>query len=252
MTMPRPVLIALRDYAPDSYQSIMAQGTRWTKKTTYFGSDMRHMWTYNYADLSAGDPPPFINIAQYLTVEALLAEAATKPDLISIQTGQEAVSYTDNGDCVNVVTSRSKTFQGRFLIACDGVRSTIRKQTGIELVGSRSDCKFIILDITADLPMQAERRYIFNAPECRDGGGVLIIPAELGIAGKRGWRIDFQLNPSESEGYDVTAGIASGDIDRRLRAIIGDVPYEIVWSSAYYFNQKNRVVIPPRQRVSRR
>ena len=47
--------------------------------------------------------------------------------------------------------------------------------------------------------------------------------------------------------YDLDAEVASGALDRRIRAIIGDRPYEIVWKSVYRFHSR----IAYRMRVGR-
>jgi 3-(3-hydroxy-phenyl)propionate hydroxylase len=48
------------------------------------------------------------------------------------------------------------------------------------------------------------------------------------------WRIDWQLPPNT----DIEAEQASGLFDRRVRAVIGDLPYEIDWLSTYRFHQR--------------
>lgn len=43
------------------------------------------------------------------------------------------------------------------------------------------------------------------------------------------FRIDWQV----PEDFDIAAEEASGGLDRRIRRIVGEKPYEIVWKSAY-------------------
>jgi 3-(3-hydroxy-phenyl)propionate hydroxylase len=57
------------------------------------------------------------------------------------------------------------------------------------------------------------------------------------------FRIDWQV-PAD---YDLDAEVASGALDRRIRAIIEDRPYEIVWKSVYRFHSR----IASRMRVGR-
>lgn len=240
MTLPRPVLDMLFEYAPGAYHQLRKIGITWTKKTTYFGATMRHLWTYDYAQETqrTGDIPLFLNIAQPITVKFMMQELQQKYSKLSdVRFGQQVESVVQIDEQV-VVSTNKDTITSQYVIGCDGTHSIVRKSIDVELVGNRSDSKFIILDITADLPMAAERRYIFNAPGCLDGGGVLIIPAELGIPNQRGWRVDFQLNPRESKDFDIKSALKDGDIDRRLRQIIGDTPYTIHWAGEYFFNQK--------------
>jgi hypothetical protein len=57
------------------------------------------------------------------------------------------------------------------------------------------------------------------------------------------FRIDWQVPPD----FDLAAEESTGGLDRRIRQVIGDRPYEIVWKSVYRFH--SRVV--DRMRVGR-
>jgi 3-(3-hydroxy-phenyl)propionate hydroxylase len=48
------------------------------------------------------------------------------------------------------------------------------------------------------------------------------------------WRIDWQLAP----GTDIEAECRTGAFDKRVRAVIGDIPYEVDWLSTYRFHQR--------------
>lgn len=48
------------------------------------------------------------------------------------------------------------------------------------------------------------------------------------------WRIDWQLSPHA----DIEQERRAGGLDKRIRAVIGDVPYEIEWLSTYRFYQR--------------
>jgi hypothetical protein len=57
------------------------------------------------------------------------------------------------------------------------------------------------------------------------------------------WRIDWQV----PDGFDLAAERASGGLDKRIRAVVGDKDYDVVWLSVYRFHQR-RV---PSMRVGR-
>jgi 3-(3-hydroxy-phenyl)propionate hydroxylase len=48
------------------------------------------------------------------------------------------------------------------------------------------------------------------------------------------WRIDWQLPPDA----DIEAEKRTGDLDKRIRKVIGDVPYEVKWLSTYHFQER--------------
>ncbi|HEY0696551.1 MAG TPA: FAD-dependent monooxygenase, partial [Micromonospora sp.] len=114
----------------------------------------------------------------------------------------------------------------------------IRQQLGVTFDGRSFDDKFLICDIAADIPGWADERRFYFDPEWNPGRQVLIHPCP-GSA----YRIDWQV----PAGFDLAAERASGALDQRIRRIVGDRPYEILWSSVYRF-QSRRV---DRMRVGR-
>src|SRR5699024_527456 len=95
--------------------------------------------------------------------------------------------------------------------------------------------RFLICDIkTNSEALAGERRFYFD-PEWNPGRQVLIHPCP-----DSQYRIDWQV-PGD---YDLVEDEASGGLDQRIRQIIGDSPYEIVWKSVCRFH--SRLVEPMR------
>ena len=70
----------------------------------------------------------------------------TKP----IWFGHELMRFQDDGDAVHLTLQhdgKSKTISCHWLVACDGGRSTVREQLGIQLTGSSYDEKWLIVDL---------------------------------------------------------------------------------------------------------
>jgi pentachlorophenol monooxygenase/3-(3-hydroxy-phenyl)propionate hydroxylase len=124
-------------------------------------------------------------------------------------------------------------------VLCAGSRcDELRAGLGIGLHGHSFDDRFLICDIRTELPGWAtERRFYFDPP-WNPGRQVLIHPCPDST-----FRIDWQV-PADEDG---AAGVDPASQDARIRAIIGDRPYELVWSSVYRFH--SRVV--DRMRVGR-
>jgi hypothetical protein len=121
-----------------------------------------------------------------------------------------------------------RQFSGRYVLACDGARSTLRKLLGLDFPGRSYEDHFLICDIRADLDVAREPRFFFNHPT-HPGSTVLIHPQPDSV-----WRIDWQIGA----GADVESERGPERMDARIRAFIGDVPYEIVWMSDYRFHQR--------------
>ena len=105
-------------------------------------------------------------------------------------------------------------------------------------MGRSFEDRFLICDIRAELPdWEAERRFYFD-PEWNPGRQVLIHPCPDST-----YRIDWQV-PAD---YDLAEEERTGALDLRIRRIVGDTPYELVWRTVYRFHSR----IVDRMRVGR-
>ena len=109
---------------------------------------------------------------------------------------------------------------------------------GVTFDGHSFDDRFLICDIRTDLPGWANERRFYFDPPWNPGRQVLIHPCPDST-----YRIDWQV-PGD---YDDDAEAYTGARDARIRAIIGDRPYELLWSSVYRFQSR----IVDRMRVGR-
>lgn len=173
---------------------------------------------------------PFVNISQYRIEQILLAEIERRPD-IRVEWSTRVEALKQRGERVVVVALRSgETIRREFAyaVACNGQRSNLREATGVAWLGYRHSARFLITDIKAKLPLVKERHFHFDPPFNR-GYQVIMHPQPDDV-----WRIDWQLPPD----VDVKADRANGQLDRRIRSVIGDVPYTLEWISVYRFQQR--------------
>ena len=174
--------------------------------------------------------PPFVNISQS-EVEELL-EARLGELGVVVRRGQRCIGIEQDETGVVLISETDGTTRRRrfgYLVGADGAHSTVRHAAGIGFEGCTFDDRFLIADIRAELPFSNERHFHFDPP-WNPGRQVLIHPQPDGI-----WRIDWQVPPET----DADAERASGKLDRRIRAVIGErTPYELVWLTAYRFSQR--------------
>lgn len=187
-----------------------------------------------------GQFPPFVNTPQDV-VERALEERVRAEPLIELRHGHRVVGLTqdEGGVTLSVATDDGlSAFRGTHCLAADGSRSGVRDLLGLPFEGRSYDDKFLITDIRAalDAPVP-ERRFHFD-PEWNPGRQVLLHPQPDSV-----WRIDWQV----PEDFDLESERAGGGLDTRVRKVIGEVDYELVWASCYRFHQR-RV---PRMRVGR-
>ncbi|NDK92077.1 FAD-dependent oxidoreductase [Gordonia desulfuricans] len=199
------------------------------------------LFSLNYTEQGYSPFPPFVNISQTRTEELLDTVIEDQP-LIEVRWGHEAVDIEQDADGVRIecmTTEGPVTIEADYCVMATGSRSSqLRRRLGVGFPGRSFDDKFLICDIRADLPgWEQERRFYFD-PEWNPGRQILIHPCPDST-----FRIDWQV-PGD---FDLDEATANGDLDRRIRQIIGDADYTVVWNSAYRFHAR----LVDRMRVGR-
>jgi pentachlorophenol monooxygenase/3-(3-hydroxy-phenyl)propionate hydroxylase len=225
--------------------AVAREGVTWSRATTLYRES--ELFSIELEDPGKSPLPPFVNISQART-EELLDEAIAKQPLIDVRWGHRVTALEQDDDGVRVrCATGSAPAEGQqevelsasyAIAACGAKGSEVRHLLGVDLAGRTFDDAFLICDIRASLPgWETERRFYFDPP-WNPGRQVLIHPCPDSV-----YRIDWQVEPS----FDLEAERASGALDRRIRQVIGDQPYEVVWSSVYRFHSR----IVDRMRIGR-
>jgi 3-(3-hydroxy-phenyl)propionate hydroxylase len=212
-----------------------AEGVTWTVARTYVRGK----------EIARKDYPrplgygPFVNISQYRVQQLMLEELEESPFTEVLWAHRVSdVEQDATGVTVRVETSyRTRHLRFEYLVACDGVRSDLRDLVGVEWTGYTHADRFLITDIRAKLPLAAERHFHYDPPF--NPGRQLVMHAQPDDM----WRIDWQL-PLDA---NIDEEERTGALDRRIRDVIGDVPYEVDWRSTYRFYQR----LVERMRVGR-
>ena len=209
-------------------EPLVAEGVTWNLGRTYYRE--HELFQITFPEIGQAHYPPFVNIGQDRT-ELWLESAVERHTSTEIRYGHDVVAISQGPDGVEVTAHTEAdpvTVSGDFLVAADGARSVSRLLLDVDFGGSSFDDQFLICDIKAQLPFENERRFFFD-PEWNPGRQVLIHPQAGSV-----WRIDWQVPPD----FDLAAEQATGGLDARIRRIVGDQPYEIVWMSVYRFHQR--------------
>ncbi|GAA2317056.1 FAD-dependent oxidoreductase [Nonomuraea roseoviolacea subsp. roseoviolacea] len=214
---------------------ITAEGLTWTTARTYYRGRELFAWSF---DPGRSPLPPFVNISQARTEELLDERIAATP-LIDVRWGHEAVAFTEDAGGVTVRCADGAEVRGSHAIVCAGAHGgAVRDALGVSFDGETFDERFLICDVRADLPgWERERRFHFD-PAWNPGRQVLIHPCPGST-----YRIDWQVPPD----FDLAAEEASGGLDRRIRMIVGERPYELLWRTVYRFHAR----VAGRMRVGR-
>jgi len=203
-------------------EQIATEGVTWHIARTYVRGQQIGMCDY---PMPVGFGP-FVNISQY-RIEQIMVDALTQRPECAIRWSHPVTEVTQD-DCGVTVVAGGKQMRFRYLVACDGVRSTLRELTGVKWTGTTYADQFLIADIQVKLPFAAERHFHYDPPF--NPGRQLVMHAQPDNV----WRIDWQLPPDS----DITQEQRTGGMEARIRAVAGDVPYEIKWLSTYRFHQR--------------
>lgn len=208
-------------------EEIPRKGVRLTRARTYLRET--ELFTVEFPPALEDELPAFVNLQQTYTEQALLRQAE-RTGLIDIRFNSPVTGLRQDDDSVMLELEYGGEVDAAYAIAADGAHSTVRKLLGVDFPGRSFNDRFLIADVRAELPgfPRDERRFFFDPPS-NPGRQILIHPQPDGE-----WRIDWQVAPET----DVEAERESGALDARIRALVGDAPYELVWVTAYRFHSR--------------
>lgn len=172
----------------------------------------------------------FVNISQY-RIEQELLKFVDASALVEMRWSHEVIAVEQSAQGVRARVSTPEgecSLDFSYLVACDGVHSVLRDLTGVAFTGYTHPDRFLITDIRANIARTKERHFFFDS-SLNPGRQLVMHPQPDNI-----WRIDWQLAPET----DIEQEKRNGQLDKRIRKVIGDIPYTIEWLSTYRFNQK--------------
>lgn len=207
-------------------EPMLAKGVTWNEGHVFYRDEQ--LYAFNLQENPHSRFPAFINIQQYY-VEQFLVERAQKNDLIDLRWCHRVSGLTRDatGASLQVDTPDGSYVQPcDWLIAADGVRSTIRRQMGLSYTGQVFEDHFLIADIVMQRAGPAIRRFYFDPPWGPEASALMHRQSD------NVWRLDFQL------GWDVDREeeLRDENVFARIRRMIGpDTPFELEWKSLYTF-----------------
>ena len=175
---------------------------------------------------------PMVNIQQYLIEEYAHAAAMAAPASVAVDWRSRVTAVRAKQDFVEVEVvaadnGSSRTLRADWLIACDGGRSTVREQLGLQLKGTQYDGKYVIVDIRQKTQRAVERLAWFDPPS--NPGSTILMHRQPDDV----WRIDYQIRDDE----DPVEAVKPENVLPRVQshlAMIGETePWEALWISIY-------------------
>jgi 3-(3-hydroxy-phenyl)propionate hydroxylase len=207
-------------------EALVAQGVTWKLGKVFRGDEL--VFSFDLLPENGHKMPAFINLQQFY-LEKALVDRALALDGIDLRWRNRVVAFKQRNDGVRLTIETPDgpyTLDADWLIAADGARSTIRDLMGLGFSGVTFEDKFLIADVHMAADFPTERRFWF-APTFHSGQSALMHRQPDNV-----WRIDLQLGPDA----DAAAEQQPERVTARLRKVLGERPFELIWVSLYTFN----------------
>lgn len=207
-------------------ERMIEKGINWNVGHIYHRDVL--LYSFNLLPEDGHKMPAFVNLQQYYVEQFLVERCADFPDLIDLRWKNRVTRVTSEADVVSVSVSTPDgdySLKTRYLIACDGARSTIRSGLNLNFIGQAFEEHFLITDVAVRADLPSDRRFWF-APPFHQGQSALLHKQPDNI-----YRVDLQLGDEA----DAERELDAARIVPRIEAIFGKIPFEIEWASLYTF-----------------
>jgi 3-(3-hydroxy-phenyl)propionate hydroxylase len=216
-------------------QPMSEKGIQWNVGKIFFQD--KEIDRFDLSPEKISKYPAFINLQQYY-VEQYLIDAVSKEKnadirwlnkVVNVQQLSNDLKPSESLVQVEVETPEGNYFlKTKYVVACDGCRSSIRNLLKLELEGERFEERFLIADFIMKADFPSERWFWFDPPFAK-GQSILLHKQPDNL-----WRLDFKL------GKHADNSIASDHdfIREKIKCVVGDRPFEIDWTSVYSFSSK--------------
>ena len=207
-------------------QRMVDKGITWEQGEVYLGD--RPVWRFNLQPEPGHKFPAFVNLQQYYVEEFLYERCLCDPKIeMRFRNKVMGIAAKADGVTVEVETPDGRyALEADWLVACDGVRSSVRHMLDLAFEGEVFHDQFLIADIRLLDELPKERRFWFYPPFHPTNSVLLHRQADNVL------RVDFQLGRDA----DAEAEKRTENVDRRLRLMFGpEARWEHEWTSVYTF-----------------
>jgi 3-(3-hydroxy-phenyl)propionate hydroxylase len=172
--------------------------------------------------------PAFINLPQWGLEHALVRRLHDFPGLADLRWKNRVIDVHQTEESVTaVIETPEGNYQLRsdYLLACDGVHSSVRKILSLDFEGEAFEERFLIADIVMEADFPSERWFWFD-PVFNRGHCALLHKQPDNL-----YRLDFGLG----DGADYEAEKDPANVSRRVEAMLPGRKFALDWISVYSF-----------------
>ncbi|WP_298932406.1 FAD-dependent monooxygenase [uncultured Ramlibacter sp.] len=209
-------------------EALAAKALPWTGGRSYWrGTEVLH---FQMPHEPSQRFAPMVNIQQYLVEQFVHEALAAAPELATVAWGSRVAGLRQRADGaeVEIETATGRhTVQTDYVVACDGGRSTVREQLGLQLQGTQYEGRYVIVDIVQKTQPPVERLAWFDPPS--NPGSTLLMHRQPDDV----WRIDYQIRDDEDPAEAVKPENVLPRVQAHLAMIGETAPWEPLWISVY-------------------
>lgn len=209
-------------------ERMVEKGVVWNVGKLFWKDRREPVYQFDMLPVKDQKNPAFINLQQYYVEEILVDALAAMPN-VEIRWGHTVkdIDVSHSTASLHISTPDGDyRLETRYVLACDGSRSTIRGKMGLDFEGRVFEDNFLIADIKLKHEHPSERWFWFDPPFCK--GGTALLHKQPGDV----WRCDFQL------GWDIDreAAVKPENVEPYVRGMLGDdIEFSREWYSVYTF-----------------
>ncbi len=173
---------------------------------------------------------PMVNIQQFYAEEFAHKAALAQGGLVDVRWSSKVVAVRPqiHGAQVDIEAADGlHTVAADWVVACDGGRSTVREQLGLQLVGTQYEGRYVIVDVVQKTRRAVERLAWFDPPS--NPGSTILMHRQPDDV----WRIDYQIRDDEDPVEAVKPENVLPRVQSHLAMIGENEPWEPLWISIY-------------------
>ena len=206
-------------------QRMVDKGVVWSVGRIFHGASQ--LYQFNLLPEQGHKRPAFINLQQF-HAEAYLVDRVRELAAIDLRWRNKVIGLEQRNDhaFLTIETPEGQYRIGtRYVVACDGARSSLRRLAGADFAGQVFEDQFLIADVRMTAEFPTERWFWFDPP-FHSGRSALLHRQPDDI-----WRIDLQLSPEA----DPAVEKLPENVRPRIARMLGHDKFEFEWISLYKF-----------------
>lgn len=207
-------------------QRMLDKGVTW--KVGRLFHRHREVYAFDLLPQDGHRMPAFVNLQQYYVEEYLIDRARELSDFIDLRWRNELTGLERDNERVRCridTPDGQYTLEGRYLLACDGAKSTVRRLMRLDFEGRVFEERFLIADVEMQADFPSERWFWFEPP-FHNGQSALLHKQPDNI-----YRIDLQLGWNVDPETEKTPE----RVIPRIEAMVGHRDFALDWVSVYTF-----------------